>query len=206
MCSPSGAATTASGNRPAGCWNWARRSRGPRRDRRAHPGRAAHRDLQYKHMKIGVVALVFRCIPTGGAPRATDESHEAQWLPVPVALRSMPPTFAVRVEDALLPTARARTHDGVIQYFYNKRLLPRRPPQKVQHTLRAAPAQALQSRPHPRPSARPFCSHAMSPWTRQCTSDANVTGGYRPTASGPTLAKLPVLTATVSRSSLPRAR
>jgi len=127
VCSPSGAATTASGNRPAGCWNWARRSRGPRRDRRAHPGRAAHRDLQYKHMKIGVVALVFRCIPTGGAPRATDESHEAQWLPVPVALRSMPPTFAVRVEDALLPTARARTHDGVIQYFYNKRLLPRRP-------------------------------------------------------------------------------
>ena len=68
----------------------------------------------YKHMKMGVVALVFRCVPTGGAPHATDESHEARWLAVPVALKSMPPTFAVRVEDALLPIARARTHDGVI--------------------------------------------------------------------------------------------
>jgi ADP-ribose pyrophosphatase YjhB (NUDIX family) len=67
----------------------------------------------YKHMKMGVVALVFRCVPTGGVPRASDESHEARWLPVPAALRSMPPTFAVRVEDALLPTVRIRTHDGV---------------------------------------------------------------------------------------------
>ena len=67
----------------------------------------------YKHMKMGVVALVFRCVPTGGVPRASDESHEARWLPVPAALRSMPPTFAVRVEDALLPTVSIRTHDGV---------------------------------------------------------------------------------------------
>jgi ADP-ribose pyrophosphatase YjhB (NUDIX family) len=68
----------------------------------------------YKHMKMGVVALVFRCVHTGGAPRASDESYEARWLALPVALRSMPPTFAVRVEDALLPTARTRIHDGVI--------------------------------------------------------------------------------------------
>jgi ADP-ribose pyrophosphatase YjhB (NUDIX family) len=68
----------------------------------------------YKNMKIGVVALVFRCVPTGGTPQATDESHEAQWLALPAALRSMPPTFAVRVEDALLPTASTRTHDGTI--------------------------------------------------------------------------------------------
>ena len=67
----------------------------------------------YKHMKLGIVALVFRCVPTGGVPRASDESHEARWLPIPAALRSMPPTFAVRVEDALLPTVRIRTHDGV---------------------------------------------------------------------------------------------
>jgi ADP-ribose pyrophosphatase YjhB (NUDIX family) len=68
----------------------------------------------YKNMTMGVVALVFHCVPTGGAPRATDESHEARWLAVPAALKSMPPTFAVRVEDALQPTARTRTHDGTI--------------------------------------------------------------------------------------------
>ena len=68
----------------------------------------------YKHMKMSVVALVFRCVPTGGAPHASDESHEARWLALPVALRSMPPIFAIRVEDALLSTIRTRTHDGVI--------------------------------------------------------------------------------------------
>ena len=66
----------------------------------------------YKHMKLGVVALVFRCIAAGGAPRSTDESYEARWLDIPYALISMPPTFSIRVKDALDITAKTRVHDG----------------------------------------------------------------------------------------------
>lgn len=66
----------------------------------------------YKNMNLGVVALVFRCAATGGTPQTTNESREVQWLKFADAVALMPPTFAVRVEDASLPTATHRTHDG----------------------------------------------------------------------------------------------
>lgn len=66
----------------------------------------------YKNMTLGVVALVFRCVSVGGAAQATDESYEVQWLNVTKAAALMPPTFAVRVQDALLPAAAHRVHDG----------------------------------------------------------------------------------------------
>lgn len=66
----------------------------------------------YKNMRLGVVALVFRCTAIGGTPQATDESHDVQWLDVAEAVSLMSPTFAVRVEDASSPTAAHRVHDG----------------------------------------------------------------------------------------------
>jgi ADP-ribose pyrophosphatase YjhB (NUDIX family) len=66
----------------------------------------------YKNMNLGVVALVFRCAVIDGTPHSTDESCEVRWIDVGEAATLMPPTFAVRVEDTLLPTAAHRIHDG----------------------------------------------------------------------------------------------
>lgn len=67
----------------------------------------------YKNMTLGVVALVFRCTPINGTPQATDESCEVCWLDLADAVARMPPTFAIRVQDASsLLTAAHRSHDG----------------------------------------------------------------------------------------------
>lgn len=66
----------------------------------------------YKNMKLGVVALVFRCTAVAGTPQATDESREVRWLDYAEAITLMPPTFSVRVEDAVSPKAAHRAHDG----------------------------------------------------------------------------------------------
>lgn len=66
----------------------------------------------YKNMHLGVVALVFRCTALSGIPQPTDESREVRWLDLVDALAQMPPTFAIRVQDASLPTAAHRAHDG----------------------------------------------------------------------------------------------
>ncbi|WP_017622895.1 NUDIX hydrolase [Nocardiopsis chromatogenes] len=68
----------------------------------------------YKNMKAHVVALVFRCAPTSGAPHLTDETTGIDWLtPDEVAAR-MAPAYACRLLDALAPAASPaiRTHDG----------------------------------------------------------------------------------------------
>jgi 8-oxo-dGTP diphosphatase len=68
----------------------------------------------YKHMKLGVVALVFRCRLVGGAPAETEESASVAWLtPIEVA-EQMTEAFAIRVHDALDgPWPHVRAHDGV---------------------------------------------------------------------------------------------
>lgn len=66
----------------------------------------------YKNMKLGVVALVFRCTPISGTSHTTDESCEVRWLDLADAVARMPPTFTIRVQDASLPTAAHRIHDG----------------------------------------------------------------------------------------------
>ena len=68
----------------------------------------------YKNLKLGVVALVFRCRPLAEPLRATDEARSVRWENPNEMPRLMPPTFAVRVDDALNATAAVtRVHDGV---------------------------------------------------------------------------------------------
>jgi 8-oxo-dGTP diphosphatase len=68
----------------------------------------------YKHMKLGVVALVFRCRAVGGTPHETAESAAVDWLTPAEVQEQMTEAFAVRVQDALTgPWPHVRAHDGV---------------------------------------------------------------------------------------------
>ncbi len=69
----------------------------------------------YKNLRLGVVALVFRCRPIAGTPQPTAESSEVRWLTESDIQQSMSPAFAVRVTDALTGDAPVafRAHDGV---------------------------------------------------------------------------------------------
>ncbi|MFD4912480.1 NUDIX domain-containing protein [Streptomyces virginiae] len=68
----------------------------------------------YKNLTLGVVALVFRCRPIGGAERLSDESTAVRWLTPDEVEQSMKEVFAVRVTDALDGTVpHVRSHDGV---------------------------------------------------------------------------------------------
>lgn len=69
----------------------------------------------YKNMRLGVIALVFRCHFVGGRMRTSDETQELRWLPAQEAQALMTPIFAARVRDALedhSASARIRSHDG----------------------------------------------------------------------------------------------
>ena len=67
----------------------------------------------YKHMGLGVVALVFRCRLVGGEARINDEAGEVLWLDSEKAAAQMTEAFAVRVTDALAgPWPHIRHHDG----------------------------------------------------------------------------------------------
>jgi len=69
----------------------------------------------YKHMGIGVVALVFRCRPVGGEPTVNEEASEVLWLERDEIVAAMTEAFAVRVTDALEAEGRwphIRHHDG----------------------------------------------------------------------------------------------
>lgn len=67
----------------------------------------------YKHMGLGVVALVFRCRAIGGAAGPTDESVAAEWRRPEEITGEMTEAFAIRVQDALAgPWPHVRAHDG----------------------------------------------------------------------------------------------
>ncbi|MFE6056769.1 NUDIX hydrolase [Kitasatospora sp. NPDC056446] len=68
----------------------------------------------YKNMSRGIVALVFRCRPEGGAVRLSDESVEVAWLTPAEVSERMAEVYAVRVLDALRDETApsVRTHDG----------------------------------------------------------------------------------------------
>lgn len=67
----------------------------------------------YKNMRLGVVALVFRCGPSGGALRKSSETEKVRWMSTQEVESIMSPAFAIRVRDALGGTATAiRSHDG----------------------------------------------------------------------------------------------
>jgi 8-oxo-dGTP pyrophosphatase MutT (NUDIX family) len=68
----------------------------------------------YKHMKLGVVALVFRCRHVAGVPTETSESAAVAWLTPDEVAEQMTEAFAIRVHDALEgPWPHVRAHDGV---------------------------------------------------------------------------------------------
>lgn len=69
----------------------------------------------YKNMRLGVVALVFRCTYVGGALRTSDETDELQWMSPEQAIRSMSDTFAVRLRDAMNLSIGAKhlSHTGI---------------------------------------------------------------------------------------------
>ncbi|MEU3772748.1 NUDIX domain-containing protein [Streptomyces sp. NPDC032472] len=68
----------------------------------------------YKNLTLGVIALVFRCRPVGGAEQLSDESTAVRWLTPDEVEQSMREVFAVRVADALDGTVpHVRSYDGV---------------------------------------------------------------------------------------------
>lgn len=68
----------------------------------------------YKNMRLGVIALAFRCGPSGGTLRTSSETEEARWMSTQEVESFMSPAFAIRVRDALgaTTTVTIRSHDG----------------------------------------------------------------------------------------------
>ncbi|MFJ3500085.1 NUDIX hydrolase [Streptomyces sp. NPDC090135] len=68
----------------------------------------------YKNMTRGVVALVFRCRPTGGTETTSTESMAVEWLTRDEVASRMGEVYAVRVLDALdaAGAPHVRAHDG----------------------------------------------------------------------------------------------
>ena len=69
----------------------------------------------YKNLKVGVVALFFRCRLAGGKARVSDETTEVRWITTDEIDELMTPTTAVRFRDALsgADSPMIRIHDGV---------------------------------------------------------------------------------------------
>lgn len=67
----------------------------------------------YKNLIRGIVALVYRCRPTGGEPHATAEAREIRWMTTEEVQSAMVPAFGARVLDAFEETPQSRAHDGV---------------------------------------------------------------------------------------------
>ncbi|WP_444962051.1 NUDIX hydrolase [Nocardiopsis sp. M1B1] len=68
----------------------------------------------YKNMIRGVVALVFRCKPSGGEELITSESVAVEWMPPDQAPERMSEAYAIRLLDALETNGpRVRSHDGI---------------------------------------------------------------------------------------------
>ncbi|MFF7237210.1 NUDIX domain-containing protein [Streptomyces collinus] len=72
----------------------------------------------YKNTTRGIVALVFRCKPSGGTERTSSESTAVSWLTPEEVSERMSEVFAVRLLDALDGNGpHVRSHDG-------RRLIP----------------------------------------------------------------------------------
>ncbi|GLX18503.1 NUDIX hydrolase [Streptomyces lavendulae subsp. lavendulae] len=67
----------------------------------------------YKNVTAGVVALVFRCKPSGGTERLSGETTAVQWLTPHEVAERMSEVYAIRLLDALDDTGpHVRSHDG----------------------------------------------------------------------------------------------
>jgi 8-oxo-dGTP diphosphatase len=67
----------------------------------------------YKNLTHGIVALVYRCRPSGGDTRPTTEAREVRWMTREAVRSVMNPAFAVRVLDAFDQNVHSRAHDGI---------------------------------------------------------------------------------------------
>ncbi|MFD7369248.1 NUDIX hydrolase [Nocardiopsis alba] len=68
----------------------------------------------YKNMARGIVALVFRCKPSGGIEIPTSESVAVEWLAPKQVSERMSKVYAIRLLDALeISAPHVRSHDGV---------------------------------------------------------------------------------------------
>ncbi|CAL9457968.1 NUDIX hydrolase [Streptomyces lavendofoliae] len=67
----------------------------------------------YKNTARGIVALVFRCKPSGGSERTSAESLAVDWLTPEEITERMSEVYAVRLLDALDGDGpHVRSHDG----------------------------------------------------------------------------------------------
>ncbi|GAA2482540.1 NUDIX hydrolase [Streptomyces gobitricini] len=67
----------------------------------------------YKNTARGIVALVFRCKPSGGTERTSAESLAVDWLTPAEITERMSEVYAVRLLDALDGEGpHVRSHDG----------------------------------------------------------------------------------------------
>ncbi|MFI0990037.1 NUDIX hydrolase [Streptomyces exfoliatus] len=67
----------------------------------------------YKNTTRGIVALVFRCRPTGGEERTSTESTAVEWLTPEEITARMAEVYAIRLLDALDEAGpHVRSHDG----------------------------------------------------------------------------------------------
>ncbi|MFD7854234.1 NUDIX hydrolase [Streptomyces microflavus] len=67
----------------------------------------------YKNMTRGVVALVFRCKPSGGTERVSGETTAVEWLTPEQINERMSGAYATRLLDALDGAGpHVRSHDG----------------------------------------------------------------------------------------------
>ncbi|GCB47244.1 NUDIX hydrolase [Streptomyces sp. NL15-2K] len=67
----------------------------------------------YKNTTRGIVALVFRCKPSGGHERTSSESTAVDWLTPEEVSERMAEVYAIRLLDALDSNGpHVRSHDG----------------------------------------------------------------------------------------------
>ncbi|MEU4277637.1 NUDIX domain-containing protein [Streptomyces tanashiensis] len=67
----------------------------------------------YKNTTRGIVALVFRCTPSGGEERTSTESTAVEWLTPEEITARMTEVYAIRLLDALDEAGpHVRSHDG----------------------------------------------------------------------------------------------
>ncbi|RPK51058.1 CTP pyrophosphohydrolase [Streptomyces sp. ADI92-24] len=67
----------------------------------------------YKNTTRGIVALVFRCKPSGGTERTTAESVAVEWLTQEQITERMSEVYAIRLLDAVDGAGpHVRSHDG----------------------------------------------------------------------------------------------
>ncbi|WP_262391243.1 NUDIX hydrolase [Nocardiopsis sp. CNR-923] len=67
----------------------------------------------YKNMARGIIALVFRCKPSGGEARVTPEATAVEWLTPDEVKKHMGEVYEIRLLDAIDPNCpHVRNHDG----------------------------------------------------------------------------------------------